>query len=76
MEALIDFINGDLVGFFLKLFGIVLGFLYVFFSLIIVKQVRSMEKVVTIQDNGLLMMMAYLQVVLALLVVGFALVIL
>lgn len=76
MEAIISFFQGDLLGFFLKLFGIVIGMLYVFFSIIIIKQVNTMKNVVTINDSGLLIMMAYVQLGLALLVVGFALVIL
>ena len=76
MEALISFLEGDLIGFFLKLFGIVIGLLYVFFALIVVKQIKTMERVVTLHDNGLLLILGYVQLGLALLVVAFALVIL
>lgn len=76
METLLEFLNGDLLGFFLKLFGIVVGLLYVFFAFIITRQVRAMERVLTLKDNGLLRLIANIQLILALLVVGYALVIL
>lgn len=77
MDILVDFITGDnLLSTFLKLFGIVLGLLYLFFSIIVVQQVRTMKKVVQIEDSGTLTFVSHIQVMLALLVVIFALFIL
>ncbi len=76
IDALVELFQGDLLSIFLKLFGIVLGFLYLFFAFIMVKQISAMKHAVTVKDNSLLTFLGYVQVALALLVVAFALVIL
>lgn len=74
MESIIQAISsGSVVGLFLKLFGVVIGFLYLFYSIVIVRQVGLMKTVVTIQDGGVLKILAFLQVLLALAIVIFAL---
>lgn len=73
----IDFINeADLFSLFLKLFGVVVGALYLFFSVVMVKQVETMKRTITIQDNGLLDIVAYVQVLLSFIALVFALFIL
>lgn len=70
MELIIDFFTeSDLLSIFLKLFGIVIGLLYLFFSIIMIKQVESMKRTVTIDDGGLLIFLSYLQVAFAALIV-------
>jgi hypothetical protein len=74
MENVIHLISdGDIISLFIKLFGVVLGFLYLFYSLVIVRQVSVMRHEVAIQDGGLLLMVSYVQVFLALVVLIFAL---
>jgi Family of unknown function (DUF5657) len=74
MESIIQAISsGSVVGLFLKLFGVVIGFLYLFYALVIVRQVGLMKTVVTIHDGGVLKILAFLQVLLALAIVIFAL---
>lgn len=62
-----------IIGLFIKLFGIVLGLLYLFFSIILVKQVQSMKRTVTVHDGGMLLMTAYVQVGISLIIVAYAL---
>lgn len=77
MEVLIDLFSAEnLVGTFIKLFGVVFGFLYLFFTIIMVQQVRSMKSVIKFEDGGTLVAVSIVQVILALLVVGYALFIL
>lgn len=74
MQSFIDSISsGSIISLFLKLFGIVIGFLYLFFSLVIVRQTGLMKAVVAVHDAGVLKLLAYLQVILALCIVIFAL---
>lgn len=73
----IEFFNQEhIFGIFLKLFGVVIGFLYLFFSLIILRQIDVMRKTVTFEDGGKLELGAYVQIVLATVIVVFALFIL
>lgn len=77
MEALTNFLfNTNLVSLFIKLFGVVGGFLYLFFSVIMIRQVDTMKKTVTVNDKGLLVILTYTQVGLASLVLFYALFIL
>lgn len=70
------FADNNVIGIFLKLFGVVLGFLYLFFAWVLIKQIQSLEKTVDIDDDGLLILLARIQLVLALVIVLFALFIL
>jgi len=73
----LDFFNQEgIFGIFLKLFGVVSGFLYLFFSMIMLRQVRIMRKTVTFEDKGVLELGAYSQIVLAAIIVVYALFIL
>ena len=70
------FSSANVIAIFLKLFGIVMGFLYMFFAWVLIKQIRSLEKTVDIDDDGLLVLLARIQLVLAIVIVLFALFIL
>lgn len=73
MEPLLDFLkNQSLFSLFLKLFGIVLGLLYLFFSIIMIRQVSSMKRTVSVNDSSLLLIFTYIQVFLAAVIVFFA----
>ena len=73
----IGFFNQQgIFGIFLKLFGVVIGFLYIFFSVIILQQVKIMRQAITFEDKGILELGAYTQIVLAVIIVVFALFIL
>lgn len=70
MNLLVDFFTEtDLLSIFLKLFGIVVGLLYLFFSIIMIKQVQSMKRTVTLDDGGILVFLTYLQVAFAAIIV-------
>jgi hypothetical protein len=50
--SVLEFFNTQhIFGIFLKLFGVIVGFLYLFFSLIILRQVGVMKKTVTFEDK-------------------------
>ncbi len=70
------FTDNNVIALFLKLFGIVLGFLYLFFAWVLIMQIKSLEKTVDIDDDGLLILLARIQLVLAVVIVLFALFIL
>ncbi len=69
-------LTGDLLGFFIKLFGIVLSILYMFFCIILIRQLGSMRKTLSINDGGILDIIAYIQALLAAFLVFYALFIL
>jgi hypothetical protein len=74
MEAFFDFFNsGNLLSIFIKLFGIVLGIMYILFSVVMIKQISSMKEAVNVSDQGVLHLAALLQLGFALLVVFYAL---
>ena len=50
--------DGNLLLFFIKLFGIVLSGIYLFFTLILVQQVVTLRKVVIIHNGGYLLLVA------------------
>lgn len=70
------FNNTNLLQMFLKLFGIVMAFLYMFFAWVLIKQIQSLEKTVDIHEDGLLILLARIQLVLAIVIVLLALFIL
>ncbi len=75
--SLIDFLqSGNLFALFFKLFGVVLGGLYVFFSVIMIRQIKAMQRVVRVRDNGVLRFLSYVQLVAALIILIYALFIL
>jgi len=72
-----DFFNNtNLLQMFLKLFSIVVAFLYMFFAWVLIKQIQSLEKTVDIHEDGLLVLLARIQLVLAIVIVLLALFIL
>lgn len=70
------FENTNVIHLFLKLFSIVFAFLYVFFAWVLIKQIQSLERTVDIKDDGLLVLLARIQLILALVIVLLALFIL
>ena len=66
------FLNGDIVGLFIKLFGVIAGILYLFFTIILIRQLDTMRKTLSINDGGILNIMAYIQAILAAFVVFYA----
>ena len=74
---IIEYFNqAGIFGIFLKPFGIVIGMLYLFFAIVTMRQVRSMRKTVSFRDRGFLEMGAYTQIVLAVVILIYALFIL
>jgi hypothetical protein len=66
-------LTGDLLGLFIKLFGIVMGILYMFFCIILIRQLSTMRKSLSINDAGILDIIAYIQALLAAFLVFYAL---
>lgn len=76
-DSLFSFLQNSSFGTLLiKGFGIVLSGLFVFFSLILKRQVGLMRKTIIIKDNGFLSLYAVIQLVVALVLFVYALVIL
>ncbi|OGK30334.1 hypothetical protein A3I56_02895 [Candidatus Roizmanbacteria bacterium RIFCSPLOWO2_02_FULL_43_10] len=77
MNAFIEFFNkGDAVNLLIKLFGIVGGFLYFFFAWVMIGQIRALKKTIEVHDEGLLITLAYVQLILSAVIVLYALFIL
>ena len=77
MEEFFKFFNSPaLLGLFIKLFGVVIGFIYLLFAGIMIRQVSSMKEAVNIKDQGALRLAAFIQLGFAVLVVFYALVVL
>lgn len=70
------FENTNVIPIFLKLFSIVFAFLYTFFAWALITQIKSLERTIDIKDDGLLVLLARIQLVLALVIVFLALFIL
>ncbi len=69
-----DFLlQGDLVGVFIKLFGVVSSILYMFFAIILIKQLESLRKTLSINDGGIYTIVAYVQALVAAFLVFYAL---
>lgn len=67
---------GIFLSLVIKLFAIVSSLLYLFFSIVIKKQVQIMKRTVEIQDRGLLLLTGYIQLILAIILVFYSLFIL
>lgn len=77
LEEFIRFIGeGDILSLFLKLFGVVLSALYIAFSGIIIVQIKAMIRSIPIREQSLLLFIAYLQLILSVVALLFALFIL
>ncbi|OGK17067.1 hypothetical protein A2690_04810 [Candidatus Roizmanbacteria bacterium RIFCSPHIGHO2_01_FULL_39_12b] len=77
IDRVFEFIqSGNLFVFFTKLFGIVLGGLYLFFTLVMVQQVITLKKVVEVHDRGILLLLSQIQFVAAIGILLYAVVIL
>lgn len=63
MDTLVSIVSSRaIVGLFIKLFGILFSFFYIFYSIVFLRQVGVMKKEVDFQDNGLLKTFAFVQV--------------
>lgn len=77
IQGIIDFVsNGDLISFFLKLFGIALSALFIFLQIITSRQVVTMKKTVQVHDHNILNIVSLLQLIGAVLLFLYALFIL
>jgi len=77
MEQFFGFINSpNLLGIFIKLFGIILGLIYILFCFIMIKQIGTMKETINIKDQGLLRTAALLQLGFAIVIVLYALIVL
>lgn len=71
--GLLDFLqSGRLLDMFIKLFGLVLGGLYVFFSVIMIRQVEVMGRTIRISNHGVLNFFAYLQLAFSIIILIYA----
>lgn len=68
--------TGNLIGIFIKLFGIALSLFYVAFAFIILRQISTLEKAIEINDRGLLPLAGYIQLILSFILVGYSVLIL
>jgi hypothetical protein len=57
----------------IKLFGIVASIFYLLFSLVVLKQVEVMRKTIEIHDHGLLLLAAFIQLLMAGVLIFFSL---
>lgn len=64
--------NGNLLLFFIKLFGIVFSGIYLFFTLILTQQVVTLRKVVILHNGRYLLVIAQLQFIAAILLTLYA----
>ena len=77
IDNLFNFIQqGNLFTFFVKVFGIALGGIYLFFTLIMMQQVITLKKVVGVHDKGFLLLFAQIQFLFAIAILLYAVVIL
>jgi len=77
INQIFDTLNlGSFLSLIIKLFGIVSAVLYLFFAVVIKKQVQTMKRAVEIQDKGLLLLAGYIQLIGAIILVFYSLFIL
>jgi len=76
-DTLLGFLQEfGVIGIFLKLFSAVLSLLYVLFGVIMIKQVADMRKTLRWESGIMLSIVAYIQVIVAAIVLFYALFIL
>lgn len=64
LDSVISFIqSGDVLSFFIKAFAVVMLSLYFFYALIFIRQIQVMKKILTLRDGGLLLLLAYFQII-------------
>ena len=63
----------SLIDIILKFTGILVASLYVFFALVIIRQIGAMKKVVELHDNGLLLLASYIQLIVAIVLLLYSL---
>lgn len=66
----------SLLSLAIKIFGIVGAFIYLFFAIILIKQVKVMKKAIEIRDGGLLSVVAFIQLILIIILLLYSLFIL
>lgn len=66
----------SLLSLTIKIFGIVGAFIYLFFTIVLIKQVKVMKKAIEIKDGGLLSLATFIQLILTILLLLYSLFIL
>lgn len=66
----------DLFALFIKLFGIVLSFLFALYAFVITRQVDVLIKTIQIHDNGILKLASMAQLILSLILLVYGILIL
>lgn len=66
----------DVFGIIIKLAGIIGSIFYILFALVMIRQIGSMKKVVELRDRGLLLFVAYIQLIVTIILLLFSLLIL
>ncbi len=66
----------NLLNIGIKIAGFFVTFMYILYSLVIIRQVQAMKKVIEIADRGLLLMTAYVQLSIAIILFFYSLLIL
>lgn len=67
---------GNFLSLAIKIFGIVGSFIYLFFAIVVIKQVQVMKKTIEIKDGGLLSLAAFIQLILTIILILYSLFIL
>lgn len=66
----------DALHIIIKLTGIIGSILYILFALVMIRQISSMKKVLEMQDRGLLLFTAYIQLIVTIILLLYSLLIL
>jgi hypothetical protein len=64
-QILSEFLAKNFLSLAVKVFGVVTALIYLFFAAVMIKQVQVMKKAVEIQDKGVLSLVAFIQLILA-----------
>ena len=70
MEAF--FHNANLFNFFFKSFAIVLSIIYLIYTIVIFRQTQVMLKTVTVNNGGIILLISFIQILLAILLIVLA----
>ncbi|OGK27965.1 hypothetical protein A3D80_04050 [Candidatus Roizmanbacteria bacterium RIFCSPHIGHO2_02_FULL_40_13b] len=66
----------NLLSVFIKLFGITLSMLYILFSLVIIRQISQLRVSIEVHDNGLLDLLGKIQLIFAIILFIYSIIIL
>jgi len=64
-QILSEFLAKNFLSLAVKVFGVVTALIYLFFAAVMIKQVQVMKKAVEIRDKGVLSLVAFIQLILA-----------